>query len=115
MASLSERGPRKVILDSFPFEARILVKGSLGNEEWNHGWPMGSDPSPPKGGLSLLLGVLQDAVGNARVAVLLLHDRQCGRGVDLRNVVVIFQGSVGKRSFEVRLDRRPFCMHVLHT
>lgn len=82
----------------------------------DHGWPLGSDN--PKGGRSLLLGVLQDAVGNPRGisgAVLLLHDGQCGWGIDLGNAVVVFQGSVGKRSFEVRLDRHPFCMHVLHT
>lgn len=72
----------------------------------------------PEGGRSFLLGVLQDAVGNPRGAsgaVLLLHDGQCGRGVDLGNAVVVFQGSVGERSFEVRLDGHPFRVHVLHT
>lgn len=80
------------------------------------GGPVGS--YAPKGGRSLLVGVLQDTVGDPRGAfgaMLLLHDRQCGRGVDLRNVVIVFQGPVGERSFEVRLDCRSFCMHVRHT
>ena len=67
---------------------------------------------------SLLLGMFQDAVGNPRGisgAVFFLHDGQCGGGVDLRNVIVVFQGPVGKRSFEVRLDGHPLVMHVLHT
>lgn len=69
-------------------------------------------------GGSFLLGVLQHSVGNsggASGAVFLLHDWQCGRSVDLRNAVVVFQGPIGKRSFEVRLDRHPLVMHVLHT
>lgn len=67
---------------------------------------------------SFLLGVFQDTVGNPRGtsgAVFFLHDGQRGRSVDLRNVVVVFQGPIGKRSFEVRLDCHPFVMHVLHT
>ena len=47
--------------------------------------------------------------------MLLLHDGQCDQDVDLRNVVTVFQGPVEERSFEVRLDRHSFCMHVQHT
>lgn len=67
---------------------------------------------------SFLLGVFQDSVGHPRGtpgAVFLLHDRQRGRSVDLRNVVVVFQGPIGKRSFEVRLNCHSLVMHVLHT
>lgn len=67
---------------------------------------------------SFLLGVFQDSVGNPRGtpgAVFFLHDRQCGRSIDLRNVVIVFQGPVGKRSFEVRLDCHSLVMHILQS
>lgn len=66
---------------------------------------------------SLLLGMFQDSVGDAGVApgaVFFLHDRQRGRSIDLRDVVIVFQGPVGKGSFEVGLDYHPLVMHVLH-
>lgn len=120
--------PRPRTLNGFSARDKGLPKSSYRVLGLKPGYLKGrldkrAEPDPvgsytPKGGRSFLVGVLQDTVGNPRAAfraMLLLHDGQCGWGVDLRNVVIVFQGPVGERSFEVRLDRRSFCMHVRHT